>query len=868
MDMSSSWACCGFLLYLLALFLTPFRTIGTALPRGFLSPNSSTSWNTSFSAPNNTVNFDDGSIATSILVSVNVKVPEVYGLGYGCGCGFFCNPPCNSFLFATFVLYYNDYDEDDSGTVDTYLGPHVVWSANPNNPVSANATLQFASNRGLVLLNASRAEVWSANITNKNVASLNLTPTCNLMLLDKNNTIIWQSHEHPTDTLFRDQKLGVGKSLTSKGGLFSLNLTSEGIFAYIKSNDSNPPQLYYSYNISGSGNKISGIEFRNGSIALLDPKEGSVELDLPGRSASFARYAKFENDGHLRVYTFSPKPRDDILLATQLDSCDFPTACGNYGVCKNKVDRSNNQCICPLEKNKNGTSYFKPINEREPDQGCILVTNLSCDAEALRRQTFLEVDNITYFRFEAQDPDDIKPDHRNITLEKCKEECRNKCWCKAAIYYYKLRSEDVGDCYLEYQIFSMINTTQEELRYSRDRYKIRIKVQDVQEQGFQRQKHGLIRIIVGSSITFGLFLLIGSFVFLIWKKRSADEGDEYYLDHIPGMVTRYSYDDLQYITANFKKELGAGGFGTVFEGTLIDGTEVAVKRLDGLNQIKRSFLAEVETIGSIHHFNLVRLVGFCAEKSHRLLVYEYMSNGSLDKWVFDKNPEIMLDWQHRKKIILDIARGLTYLHEDCRQKIVHLDIKPQNILLDENFNAKVSDFGLSKLVDRDQSQVVTVMRGTPGYMAPEWLSSVITEKVDVYSFGVVLLEILCGRRNLDRSLPEESMHLLHLFKKKIEEDQLLDLVDKYNEDMQLHGVEVVNIMRVAAWCLQIDFTKRPSMSTVVKVLEGVANVEYDLGYFFSNPLLPSTSAGVDNQLLHVGDSDTTQLLPSILSGPR
>ena len=112
------------------------------------------------------------------------------------------------------------------------------------------------------------------------------------------------------------------------------------------------------------------------------------------------------------------------------------------------------------------------------------------------------------------------------------------------------------------------------------------------------------------------------------------------------------------------------------------------------------------------------------------------------------------------------------------------------------------------------------------------------------------------------------MHLLHLFKKKIEEDQLLDLVDKFNEDMQLHGVEVVNIMRVAAWCLQIDFTKRPSMSTVVKVLEGVANVEYDLGYFFSNPLLPSTSAGVDNQQLHVGDSDTTQLLPSILSGPR
>ena len=130
---------------------------------------------------------------------------------------------------------------------------------------------------------------------------------------------------------------------------------------------------------------------------------------------------------------------------------------------------------------------------------------------------------------------------------------------------------------------------------------------------------------------------------------------------------------------------------------------------------------------------------------------------------------MLLDWKHRKKIIIDIARGLTYLHEECRQKIAHLDIKPHNILLDENFNAKISDFGLSRLVDCDQSQVVTTMRGTPSYMAPEWLSSVITEKVDVYSFGIVLLEILCGRRKLDHSQPKEAMHFLDLFKKNVEE---------------------------------------------------------------------------------------------------
>ena len=175
-----------------------------------------------------------------------------------------------------------------------------------------------------------------------------------------------------------------------------------------------------------------------------------------------------------------------------------------------------------------------------------------------------------------------------------------------------------------------------------------------------------------------------------------------------------------------------------------------------------------------------------------------------------------------------------------------MDIKPQNIFLDENFNAKASNFGLSKLVDCEQSQVVTTMRGTPSYMAPEWLNSVITEKVDVYSFGIVLLEILCGRKNVDHSQLEEAMHLLDLFKKKIEDDQLLDLVDKYNEDMQLHGEEVVNMMRVVVWCLQNDFTKRPSMSMVVKVFEGVLNVESGLDYFFSNPHLLNTRARVDN----------------------
>ncbi|KAJ0713716.1 putative protein kinase RLK-Pelle-SD-2b family [Helianthus annuus] len=232
----------------------------------------------------------------------------------------------------------------------------------------------------------------------------------------------------------------------------------------------------------------------------------------------------------------------------------------------------------------------------------------------------------------------------------------------------------------------------------------------------------------------------------------------------------------------------------------------------------------------------------------------------VDRWIYHGNREHILEWQCRKKIVLDIAKGLAYLHEDCMQKIIHLDIKPQNILLDKDFHAKVSDFGLSKLIDRDQSQVMTTMRGTPGYMAPEWLSSVITEKVDVYSFGIVLLEILCGRRNFDRSQPEESWHLLGIFQQCWEQGTLFDIVDKYSEDMQTHGSEVVEMMKVASWCLQTNYTRRPSMSSVVNVLEGRMNVESNLDYNFTDPRLQNTA--VEHK------KDMTPLLDSILSGPR
>ncbi|PPS01211.1 hypothetical protein GOBAR_AA19459 [Gossypium barbadense] len=300
------------------------------------------------------------------------------------------------------------------------------------------------------------------------------------------------------------------------------------------------------------------------------------------------------------------------------------------------------------------------------------------------------------------------------------------------------------------------------------------------------------------------------------KENGFLEVEEVYLENMLGMPTRFSYQELKNVTNNFSNKLGEGGFGSVFHGTLPSGSQVAVKHLVGFGPVNKSFIAEVQTIGSIHHFNL--------KENHS----RYSQRTSL------------------------------YLHEDCHQKIIHFDIKPENILLDEKFNAKVSDFGLSKLIGRDQSQVLTTMRGTPGYMAPEWLTSTITEKVDVYSFGIVVLEILCGRRNIDRSQQEEDWHLLELFRRKQEEGQLLDLVDKCNSDMQSNAIEVVEMMKVVAWCLQNEYVKRPSMSTVVKLFEGSADVVSDnLNEDFLNGLI-----------LKATENYTSTILPSILSGPR
>jgi serine/threonine protein kinase len=211
----------------------------------------------------------------------------------------------------------------------------------------------------------------------------------------------------------------------------------------------------------------------------------------------------------------------------------------------------------------------------------------------------------------------------------------------------------------------------------------------------------------------------------------------------------FSYKELHLATRGFSEKIGHGGFGTVFQGELLgSSTRVAVKRLERPGGGEKEFRAEVCTIGNIQHLNLVRLRGFCSENSHRLLVYDYMPNGPLSAYLRREGP--ILNWDVRIRVAVGAAKGIAYLHEECRDCIIHCDIKPENILLDADFMAKVSDFGLAKLIGRDFSRVLATMRGTWGYVAPEWISGVeITTKADVYSYGMTLLELIGGRRNVE-----------------------------------------------------------------------------------------------------------------------
>ncbi|PIA52127.1 hypothetical protein AQUCO_01000188v1 [Aquilegia coerulea] len=347
-----------------------------------------------------------------------------------------------------------------------------------------------------------------------------------------------------------------------------------------------------------------------------------------------------------------------------------------------------------------------------------------------------------------------------------------------------------------------------------------------------KSKLGIIIGVVGGIIGFVLF---GVAVFLLCKGKHKGYKREVFVDVAGevdrriafGQLKRFSWRELQLATDSFseKNVLGQGGFGKVYKGVLADNTKIAVKRLTDYESPggEQAFLREVEMISVAVHRNLLRLIGFCTTPSERLLVYPFMQNLSVAYRLREVKPgEPVLDWPTRKRVALGTARGLEYLHEHCNPKIIHRDVKAANVLLDEDFEPVVGDFGLAKLVDVRRTNVTTQVRGTMGHIAPEYLSTgKSSERTDVFGYGIMLLEIVTGQRAIDFSrLEEEDDVLLLDHVKKLEREKRLGAIVDRNLTRNYNSQEVEMMIKVALLCTQPSPEERPTMSEVVRMLEG------------------------------------------------
>ncbi|GLJ54940.1 hypothetical protein SUGI_1179480 [Cryptomeria japonica] len=337
-------------------------------------------------------------------------------------------------------------------------------------------------------------------------------------------------------------------------------------------------------------------------------------------------------------------------------------------------------------------------------------------------------------------------------------------------------------------------------------------------------------------------------------------------------VILFNLENIKTATRSFHEDnkLGEGGFGSVYKGTMPNGVQIAVKKLSVQSlQGKEQFLNEVKLVAKIQHRNLVKLLGCCAEGSERLLVYELLANKSLDKMLFHPQRSKELDWPKRLNIILGVARGLLYLHQDSHLRIIHRDIKTSNILLDEKLEPKISDFGLARLIHQDESHVETRLVGTFGYMAPEYVMlGQLSSKVDVYSFGVVILEIICGRKNIDKRLSQEFQSLIEWVWRSYKRGNIMDVIDKEMIE-SFSSEQVLRCIHVGLLCTQEDALVRPPMTSVHAMLLNSSAIQNPTNPAYINVVeedvsLPISTSTYRTTIITSTDSSPTRVIyPSI-----
>ncbi|KAM5564485.1 hypothetical protein ABKV19_018859 [Rosa sericea] len=570
----------------------------------------------------------------------------------------------------------------------------IVWTANRGSPVSNSDKFVFDV-KGSVSLQKSGSVVWSIDTGGRKVSAMELQDSGNLVLLGDEIGVVWQSFSHPTDTLLWNQDFQEGMKLVSDPSSNNVSCNLEIKFGdMILSSGFQTPQPYWSlWNesrkiINKDGGAVTSASISANSWKFYDRRKVLLWLFIFSDNAdpNATWIAVLGNDGVISFANLQnggsngPSP-------TQIpggDSCNTPEACAPYFECS-----SNNYCQCPSGVSSRSNCKTGIVSSCDPSEGSIELVNAG--------------DGLYYIPLGFVSPSS------KTDLDGCQKSCIGNCSCVALFFQNSTRN-----CYL----FDRIGSFQNNEKGSGFASYVKVLSNGAGSSGGSRsrskKRFPYIMIAAISIILFICGLLYVGYNHYMKRnspgslEATSEENSIY--ENMAGMPVRFSYKNLQTATNIFSKKLGQGGFGSVYEGVLPDGTQLAVKKLEGIAQGQKEFRAEVTTIGSIHHFHLVRLKGFCAEGSHRLLAYEYMANGSLDKWIFKKtNEECLLDWETRFSIALGTAKGLAYLHEDCDSKIIHCDIKPQNVLLDNNYHAKVSDFGLAKLMTKEQSHFFTTL---------------------------------------------------------------------------------------------------------------------------------------------------------------
>nr|XP_023889530.1 G-type lectin S-receptor-like serine/threonine-protein kinase At2g19130 [Quercus suber]POE64651.1 g-type lectin s-receptor-like serine/threonine-protein kinase [Quercus suber] len=693
----------------------------------------------------------------------------------------------------------------------------IVWVANRETPVSDRSSSVFKILDGnLVLFNESQIPIWSTNLSSTSSGPLEavLKDDGNFVLRDGSDSsskLLWQSFDNPTHTWLPGGKIAYN------------NKTKQNMHLISWKNSENPAPGLFALELQQ--NTSSYIILWNKSVPYWNsgPWDGKIFSWVPEMRANYIynfSYVSNENESYFTYSLYDPTiisrfvmdisgqiqqlswlestKQWNLFWSQPRTQCEVYAFCGPFGIC-------NQQSLpfCSCLKGFQVTSS-NSWNLSDFSAGCARKTSLQCGNKSLangKRDKFWEMPNMKL------------PDHSQTVAvgssSECESTCLNNCSCTAYAYGDHC-SIWIGDL-LNLQQLTSADTNGGTLY---------LKLAASELPSSRNNKAIIIGVVLGSVP--GIAILVGLIAFVIFRRRRGAIGTA---KAVEGSLVAFGYRDLQNVTKNFSEKLGGGGFGSVFKGILPDSTVIAVKKLESISQGEKQFRTEVSTIGTIQHVNLVRLRGFCSEGTKKLLVYDYMPNGSLDSHLFHEKNSGVLDWKTRYQIALGTARGLVYLHEKCRDCIIHCDIKPENILLDAELCPKVADFGLAKLVGREFSRVLTTMRGTRGYLAPEWISGVaITAKADVYSYGMMLFEFVSGRRNSEpsadgkiRFFPTWAASLI------TQGGDVLSLLDprlEGNADVE----EVTRICRLACWCIQDDESHRPPMGQVVQILEGVLGV--------------------------------------------